>query len=174
MKYNNSLKDFYNFISNFEENKLKFLIDNDYISKDTNPNKQTENFKEIKTMQTELQISIYEDNKISNQDIAKKDKMIEKINNYKNEYITTLNEANQYLRIYRNKSENILQSLEDKYKSLLKIIYSTLFSMVDDKRKLLDKLKLLFDNILDDGLNIDIENEIFNFAILNILVKIYV
>lgn len=167
MKYNNSLKDFYNFISNFEENKLKFLIDNDYISKDTNPNKQTENFKEIKTMQTELQISIYEDNKISNQDMAKKDKMIEKINNYKNEYITTLNEANQYLRIYRNKSENILQSLEDKYKSLLKIIYSTLFSMVDDKRKLLDKLKLLFDNILDDGLNIDIENEIIEFISRN-------
>ncbi len=167
MKYNNSLKDFYNFISNFEENKLKFLIDNDYISKDTNPNKQTENFKEIKTMQTELQISIYEDNKISNQDMAKKDKMIEKINNYKNEYITTLNEANQYLRIYRNKSENILQSLEDKNKSLLKIIYSTLFSMVDDKRKLLDKLKLLFDNILDDGLNIDIENEIIEFISRN-------
>jgi hypothetical protein len=99
--------------------------------------------------------------------MTKKGKMIEKININKNEYILTLNEANEYLKDYRNKYENVLQNLEDKYKAMLKIIHSTLFSMVDDKRKLLNKLRELYDILLDEKLNINIEDEIIEFITRN-------
>ena len=181
--YNNSLKDFYNFITNIDENDLKSLLDNDNTSKDLNSDSEIGLIKKTSTTNPSVKVRNLmnddnkdikdnkdnkenKDNKVSKQ-MAKKGKIIEKININKIEYISTLNEANEYLKDYRKKFENVLQNLEDQYRSLLKIIQTTLFSMVDDKRKVLNKLTELYDNLLHEKLNINVEDEIIEFITRN-------
>ena len=181
--YINSLKDFYNFITNIDENDLKSLLDNDNTSKDLNSDSEIGLIKKTSTTNPSVKVRNLmnddnkdikdnkdnkenKDNKVSKQ-MAKKGKIIEKININKIEYISTLNEANEYLKDYRKKFENVLQNLEDQYRSLLKIIQTTLFSMVDDKRKVLNKLTELYDNLLHEKLNINVEDEIIEFITRN-------
>ena len=164
--YNNSLKEFYNFISNFDENEIKFILENEKISND-NLNSHIDNdINRITAMsQSEMKINNITniDNKINKQHIAKKEKLIDKINETKNEYTTTINESNEYLKVYRNTFENVLQSLEEKYRTLIEIIHSSLISTMNQRIELINKLNLLYTNFLENNVKkILIKKEIFN------------
>ena len=98
----------------------------------------------------------------------KKEKLQEKINENKDEYINTLNEANDFLRIYRNVVENILQSLEEKYTSLVNSIHSTLIQTMEQRSNILNKLNVLFISYYENYLkNVNIKNEVREFVIRN-------
>ena len=150
-EYNNSIKDFYNFISNFSETEiLSILRDPNNCTNDmeNNPIKKT------KTMGiSRPKIMLNDDNKSNNQYIIKKDKLITKINDNKKEYSLLLDESNEYLYYYRNKLENVLQSLEDNYQCLINNIYSTLISTTEKRNNLLNSLSLLNNNFLNNNLN---------------------
>ena len=167
--YNNSLKEFNNFISNLDENEIKIIIDNE----ETDFNR-VNNLKVLKKMQTicipekSANTFILDDNKNYKQLISKKEKLIDKINENKNEYISTLNEANIFLKDFNIKNENVLQSLEDKYKIILESYRSTFMTTMENSFQLLNKLNLLYTDFFENNLNkINIKNEIFEFIARN-------
>ena len=171
--YNNSLKDFYNFITNFSENERKYILENEKISNDSlSPNTDNDINRFIAKSQTEIikvDNFICIDNKINKQQIAKKEKLIDKLSETKNEYIIALNESNEYLKVYRNSFENVLQSLEEKYKLLIDTIHSSLISTMDQRIQLINKLKLLYSNFLEQNVKkIQIKDEIIEFIIRNV------
>ena len=170
--YNNSLKDFYNFISNFDENEMKYILENENKPND-NLNSNTDNNinRNIALSQSEIKISntITIDNKLNKQQIAKKEKLVDKISETKNEYNTAINESNEYLKVYRNGFENVLQSLEEKYKLLIETLHSSLISTMEQRIELLNKLSLLYNNFLENNVKkIKIKNEIIEFIIRNV------
>ena len=160
-EYNNSLKDFYNFISNFSESEILSILGSPNNIKNNEENTIINNDPIINN-------AINDDKKCNNQYIIKKDKLIERINNNKKEYSLLLNESNEYLNSYKNKLENVLQSLEDNYQCLIDNIYSTLISTAGQKINLINSLSLLNNNYLNNNLiKINTKNEVIEFIIKN-------
>ena len=103
-----------------------------------------------------------------NKKINKREKLIEKIRQSREEYTSLLNESNEFLESYKNKNENILQTLEGKYQSLISNIYSTLITTVDNRIDLINKINLLYSSYLEKNLkNITVKKEIMEFIIKN-------
>ena len=160
-EYNNSLKDFYNFISNFSESEILSILGSPNNIKNNEENTIINNDPIINN-------AINDDKKCNNQYIIKKDKLIERINNNKKEYSLLLNESNEYLNSYKNKLENVLQSLEDNYQCLIDNIYSTLISTAGQKINLINSLSLLNNNYFNNNLiKINTKNEVIEFIIKN-------
>ena len=170
--YNISLKDFYNFISNLDENEMKYILENENLSNDNLSSNRDNDINRITAMsQSEIKINniISIDNKINKQQLSKKKKLIDKISEYKNEYTTALNESNEYLKSYRTTFENVLQSLEEKYKLLIDTLHSSLISTMDQRMQLINKLSLLYTNFLENNVKkILIKKEIIEFIIRNV------
>jgi hypothetical protein len=125
--YNNNLKEFYSFVSNFNASELISVLEMEnkassskkvgasvVVSNDLNLNR-------FSTMEPESNINklINNINSINKQHILKRQKLGEKIYESKNEYTSLLNEANSSINLYKTRLENVLQSLEEKYQFLL-------------------------------------------------------
>ena len=163
--YNNSLQDFYNFISNLTENNLLSILDNynDYlkINEDTRMTKSH-------TMPSGVAINNIINDNINNQNIIKKDKLMEKMTDKRKEYSIKLDESNELLNSYNNNYENVLQSLEDNYHCLLDNMLISLNSTMKEKFNLINNISLLYNNYLNNNLNkIDIKKEIIEFITKN-------
>ena len=164
--YNNALKDFYDFINSFDENELKIILDSE------NDNKPHQSVKDLTTYKLlsdpNIQYLNEKDVKINKQQVAKKIKLIDKINETKKEYKSSLKESNDLLYLYKDKYENFLQSLEEKYKILLTNIQLTLTSSVGHKINLNNELNLLYNSYMENNINnININNEIIEFIVKN-------
>ena len=170
--YNNNLKEFYSFVSNFNESELISVLEIE--NKDSSSGKVASsvvvsndlNLNRISTMEPEANVNklINNMNSINKQHITKRQKLGEKIFESKNEYSSLLNEVNSSNNMYKTRLENVLQSLEEKYQFLLSNIRSTLTTTVDNRLNLLNKVSLLNNTYLEENLkNIDIKNEILEF-----------
>jgi hypothetical protein len=107
-------------------------------------------------------------NNIDKQLIAKKQKLFDKIYESKKEYITSLDEANDFLNIHKDKLEKVLNSLEGKYYSLIRGMHCALSTLVNHKISLLNKDYTLYKPYIDNNLNyINDENEVNEFIIKN-------
>ena len=170
--YNSALKNFYDFLSNFNEYELNVLLENDIVhSYSINISDKMDNIKIANTMKDlsyiNLNTTFSEDIKM-NKKINKREKLIEKIRQSREEYTSLLNESNEFLESYKNKNENILQTLEGKYQSLISNIYSTLITTVDNRIDLINKINLLYSSYLEKNLkNITVKKEIMEFIIKN-------
>lgn len=170
--YNSALKNFYDFLSNFNEYELNILLENDIVhSYSINISDKMDNIKIANTMKDlsyiNLNTTFSEDIKM-NKKINKREKLIEKIRQSREEYTSLLNESNEFLESYRNKNENILQTLEGEYQSLISNIYSTLITTVDNRIDLINKINLLYSSYLEKNLkNITVKKEIMEFIIKN-------
>ena len=170
--YNSALKNFYDFLSNFYEYELNILLENDIVhSYSINISDKMDNIKIANTMKDlsyiNLNTTFSEDIKM-NKKINKREKLIEKIRQSREEYTSLLNESNEFLESYKNKNENILQTLEGKYQSLISNIYSTLITTVDNRIDLINKINLLYSSYLEKNLkNITVKKEIMEFIIKN-------
>ena len=170
--YNSALKDFYDFLSNFKEYELNILLENDNVhSYSINITDKMNNIKIANTMNDLSDINLnttFSDDAKMNKQINKREKLIEKIRQSKDDYTSLLNESNEYLESYKNKNENILQTLEEKYQSLISNIYSTLITTVDNRIDLINKINLLYNSYLEKNLkNITVKNETMEFIIKN-------
>jgi len=170
--YNSALKDFYDFLSNFKEYELNILLENDNVhSYSINITDKTNNIKIANTMNDLSDINLnttFSDDPKMNKQINKREKLIEKIRQSKDDYTSLINESNEYLESYKNKNENILQTLEEKYQSLISNIYSTLITTVDNRIDLINKINLLYNSYLEKNLkNITVKNETMEFIIKN-------
>ena len=170
--YNNNLKEFYSFVSNFNASELISVLEMEnkassskkvgasvVVSNDLNLNR-------FSTMEPENNINklINNINSINKQHILKRQKLGEKIYESKNEYTSLLNEANSSINLYKTRLENVLQSLEEKYQFLLSNIRSTLTTTVDNRLNLLNKVSLLNNTYLEENLkNINVKNEILEY-----------
>ena len=170
--YNNNLKEFYSFVSNFNASELISVLEMEnkassskkvgasvVVSNDLNLNR-------FSTMEPENNINklINNINSINKQHILKRQKLGEKIYESKNEYTSLLNEANGSINLYKTRLENVLQSLEEKYQFLLSNIRSTLTTTVDNRLNLLNKVSLLNNTYLEENLkNINVKNEILEY-----------
>ncbi len=170
--YNNSLKEFYSFASNFNENELISVLEMENKGADSKKvaasvvESSDFNLNRISTMEPEANINklINNINSTNKQNISKRQKLGEKIFESKKEYITSLNEANNSINLGRTKLENVLQSLDEKYQFLISNIRSTLTTTVDHKLNLLNKVSLLNNSFLEENLkNINVKNEILEF-----------
>jgi hypothetical protein len=170
--YNNNLKDFYSFVSNFNESELISVLEIE--NKETSSMKVASsvvvsndlNLNRISTMEPEANINklINNINSINKQQISKRQKLGEKIFESKKEYATLLNEANSSTNLYKTRLENVLQSLEEKYQFLLSNIRSSLTTTVDNRLSLLNKVSLLNNSYLEENLkNINVKNEILEY-----------
>ena len=170
--YNSALKNFYDFLSNFNEYELNILLENDIVhSYSINISDKMDNIKIANTMKDlsyiNLNTTFSEDIKM-NKKVNKREKLIEKIRQSREEYTSLLNESNEFLESYKNKNENILQTLEGKYQSLISNIYSTLITTVDNRIDLINKINLLYSSYLEKNLkNITVKKEIMEFIIKN-------
>ena len=170
--YNSALKDFYDFLSNFKEYELNVLLENDNVhSYSINITDKMNKIKIANTMKDLSDINLnttFSDDVKMNKQINKREKLIEKIRQSKDDYTSLLNESNEYLESYKNKNENILQTLEEKYQSLISNIYSTLITTVDNRIDLINKINLLYNSYLEKNLkNITVKNETMEFIIKN-------
>ena len=170
--YNSALKDFYDFLSNFKEYELNILLENDNVhSYSINITDKMNNIKIANTMNDLSDINLnttFSDDPKMNKQINKREKLIEKIRQSKDDYTSLINESNEYLESYKNKNENILQTLEEKYQSLISNIYSTLITTVDNRIDLINKINLLYNSYLEKNLkNITVKNETMEFIIKN-------
>ena len=170
--YNSALKDFYDFLSNFKEYELNVLLENDNVhSYSINITDKMNNIKIANTMNDLSDINLnttFSDDAKMNKQINKREKLIEKIRQSKDDYTSLINESNEYLESYKNKNENILQTLEEKYQSLISNIYSTLITTVDNRIDLINKINLLYNSYLEKNLkNITVKNETMEFIIKN-------
>ena len=170
--YNSALKDFYDFLSNFKEYELNILLENDNVhSYSINITDKMNNIKIANTMNDLSDINLnttFSDDAKMNKQINKREKLIEKIRQSKDDYTSLINESNEYLESYKNKNENILQTLEEKYQSLISNIYSTLITTVDNRIDLINKINLLYNSYLEKNLkNITVKNETMEFIIKN-------
>ena len=173
--YNDALKDFYDFINDFDESEIKSILEDDdmpIIRVYTTIGKELPKIFPLQKLysETNIQFTNKDDNMINNiSNIDKKRKFIEKINEKKHEYINTLKESNEFLYIYKNKYENILQSLEEEYKKLLSNLLLTLTSSIGHKINLNNELNLLYNSFMENNLsNINIEHEIREFIVRNV------
>ena len=171
--YNNSLKDFYDYISTIKEDDLNSMFENEKMqSFCINPSSSRKSIFKMPTMNMSdinLNYSFNGDIKTNKNHINKKEKLIEKIRKNKDEYTTLLNKSNEYLETYKKKAEGVLQFLEEKYQSFILNIHSTLLTTVDHKTDLINKLNLLYRTYLENDLkNFTIKDEIEEFVIKNV------
>ena len=120
--YNNNLKDFYSFVSNFNESELISVLEIE--NKETSSVKVASsvvvsndlNLNRISTMEPEANINklINNINSINKQQIAKRQKLGEKIFESKKEYATLLNEANSSTNLYKTRLEENLKNINVK------------------------------------------------------------
>ena len=170
--YNNNLKEFYSFVSNFNASELISVLE---MENKASSSKKVDasvvasndlNLNRFSTMEPESNINklINNINSINKQHILKRQKLGEKIYESKNEYTSLLNEANSSINLYKTRLENVLQSLEEKYQFLLSNIRSTLTTTVDNRLNLLNKVSLLNNTYLEENLkNINVKNEILEY-----------
>lgn len=170
--YNNNLKEFYSFVSNFNESELISVLEmeNKWSSSVKVAASVVEsndfNLNRISTMEPEANINklINNINNVNKQHISKRQKLGEKIYESKKEYSSVLNEANSSINLNKTKLENVLQSLEEKYEFLISNIRSALTTTVDHRLNLLNKITLLNNSFLEEYLkNINVKNEVLDF-----------
>ena len=181
--YNNSYKDFFSYMSSFDENQINIILESDSCKFHTSVNSDISNIKissssknvndellsynnienKINEIVNEPINNLNNDNIISNNNncsinidkqlLAKKQKLFDKICWSKKEYTTSLEEANDFLITYKNKLEKILNSLEGKYCSLIRGIHWALSTLVNHKVGLLNKDYTLYKSYIDNNLN---------------------
>ena len=181
--YNNSLKDFFSFMSTFNEKELNIILEKENkfhssISSDiSNINVDLATFNNTENKINEL-INATEPNSnqnninnlinIDKQLITKKQKLFDKIYESKKEYISSIEEANNFLNIYKTKAEKIFNLLETNYISIIRGIHWTLSTFVNHKLILYDKLNSLYKNYSDNSISkVNDENEVYEFIIRN-------
>ena len=159
--YHNSLKEFNDFILSVDENELQSIlyeevnVNQSVCSKDIN-----------RSLKLERDINKKENK--NRPHILKKMKLIEKIKENKREYMSSLKESNEFLYIFRDKYENLLQTLEDKYKLLLNNIHLTLTTTIGHKINLNNEINIIYNSYMENNLNnINIDEEIMEFIIKN-------
>lgn len=191
--YNNSYKDFFSFMSSFDENQLNIILESEsckfhssvssdisnikICSSSKNVNAELLSYNNIENKINEI---INEPNKNTNNNnnncsinidkqlIAKKQKLFDKIYESKKEYTASLDEANDFLITYRNKLEKVLSSLEGKYYSLIRGMHWSLSTLINHKIALVNKDYSLYKSFIDNNLNyINDENEVNEFIIKN-------
>ena len=163
--YNNSIQDFYNYISNLSENDLLSIVDNynNYLK-----NNETRVIKSHTVGPSGVTTNNILQENSNNQNVIKKDKLIEKILDKKKEYSLLLDKSNELLNSYNNNYENVLQSLEDNYQCLLNNMLLSLNNTIKEKFNLINNISILFNNYLNNNLNIiDIKKEIIEFITKN-------
>ena len=181
--YNNSLKDFFSFMSTFNEKELNIILEKENkfhssISSDiSNINVDLATFNNTENKINEI-INDTEPNSnqnninnlinIDKQLITKKQKLFDKIYESKKEYISSIEEANNFLNIYKTKAEKIFNLLETNYISIIRGIHWTLSTFVNHKLILYDKLNSLYKNYSDNSISkVNDENEVYEFIIRN-------
>ena len=181
--YNNSLKDFFSFMSTFNEKELNIILEKENkfhssISSDiSNNNVDLATFNNTENKINEI-INDTEPNSnqnninnlinIDKQLITKKQKLFDKIYESKKEYISAIEEANNFLNIYKTKAEKIFNLLETNYISIIRGIHWTLSTFVNHKLILYDKLNSLYKNYSDNSISkVNDENEVYEFIIRN-------
>ena len=101
--------------------------------------------------------------------INKRQKLINKINDYKNEYISQLYESNIDLDQYNSKTYQIMDELENKHESLLDLLKWSLINYANNKIALYDKVNYLYKAILKNYFsNIDYNQEFMGFIKKNV------
>ena len=101
---------------------------------------------------------------IKNSDSNKKQKLIDKINENKKEYISVLYSSNVDLDQYNLKTNKILDELENKFESILDLLKWSLINYANNKIVLDEKISNSYKNILQTYFsNIDDKQEIQNF-----------
>ena len=101
--------------------------------------------------------------------INKRQKLINKINDYKNEYISQLYESNIDLDQYNSKTYQIMDELESKHESLLDLLKWSLINYANNKIALYDKVNYLYKAILKNYFsNIDYNQEFMGFIKKNV------
>ena len=174
--YNNNLKEFYSFISNFDEKELKSILEIDNVIIKPKHRKMAScgniegNFipNNLGNIKLDLNLNKEISSNTNKQQIAKRQKLLEKIYESKNEYNSSLIEANEEAFSYKNRLENVLQALEEKYQTFLSNILSSLITTIDNKLDLINKSSLLYNQFLQNNLNkISIKNDITEFITRN-------
>lgn len=169
--YNHSLKEFYDYISTLKEEELNSMFENEKMQDSgINISERYNNFKMANTVNvTDISTIYNEDFKSNKQQINKKEKLIEKIRQSRDEYNCILNKSNIYLELYKKKAEGVLQFLEEKYHIIISNIHSYLVSTVDHKIDLINKLNQLYRSFLEIGLRgFNIKKEAEEFIIKNV------
>ena len=99
----------------------------------------------------------------------KRQKLVDKINENKKEYLKVLYDANIDLNQYNAKTNQIMNELENKYESLLDILKWSLINFTNNKIVLYDKINNLYKtNLQKNFTNIDYNEEIMNFIKKNV------
>lgn len=94
----------------------------------------------------------------------KRQKLIDKINQNKNEYISILFSSNIDLEQYNLRSNQMLNDLENKYESTLDLLKWSLINYANNKIVLYDKVNNLYKAVLKNYFtNIDDKQELQNF-----------
>ena len=159
--YHNSLKEFNDFILSVDDNELQSILYDEVNASQSVYSKEMD-----RSLKLERDKNIKENK--NRPQILKKMKLIEKIKENKKEYMSSLKESNEFLYIYRDKYENILQSLEDKYKLLLNNIHLTLTTTIGHKINLNNEINIIYNSYMENNLNnINIDEEIMEFIIKN-------
>jgi len=95
---------------------------------------------------------------------AKRQKLIDKINQNKSEYISILFSSNIDLEQYNLRSNQILDDLENKYETTLDLLKWSLINYANNKIVLYDKVNNLYKTVLKNYFtNIDDKQELQNF-----------
>lgn len=99
----------------------------------------------------------------------KRQKLVDKINDNKKEYISMLYEANIDLDQYNTKTNQILNDLENKYESILDLLKWSLINYTNNKIVLYDKTNNLYKTALQKYFtNINCNEEMMNFIKSNL------
>lgn len=99
----------------------------------------------------------------------KRQKLVDKINDNKKEYISMLYEANIDLDQYNTKTNQILNDLENKYESILDLLKWSLINYANNKIVLYDKTNNLYKTSLKNYFsNINCNEEMMNFIKRNL------
>ena len=99
----------------------------------------------------------------------KRQKLVDKINDNKKEYISMLYEANIDLDQYNTKTNQILNDLENKYESILDLLKWSLINYANNKIVLYDKTNNLYKTSLKNYFtNINCSEEMMNFIKRNL------
>lgn len=99
----------------------------------------------------------------------KRQKLVDKINDNKKEYISMLYEANIDLDQYNTKTTQILNDLENKYESILDLLKWSLINYANNKIVLYDKTNNLYKTSLKNYFsNINCNEEMMNFIKRNL------
>ena len=183
--YNNAYKDFFSFMSSFDESQLNIILEIDSCKFHSSVSSDLSNVKisssknvnaELLSYNIENKINeITEPNKnmdnninIDKQIVSKKQKLFDKIHESQKEYTAALDEANDFLNVHKIKLEKVLNSLETKYYSLIRGMHWDLSTLLSHKVVLVNKDYSLYKSYIDNNLNnINDENEVNEFIIKN-------